>query len=326
MTERFPGLPVPGLYICCRICRGFWVIIWAMPCEDLWRFVRHHWKAKLLLISEQETSEFSGLESVTHIRESFDPDRTDLPLVLQQSYLNSCRCRMYEDMNYWINCAWLTIGFTVIIWILNGLLGGTRWCGTRMHTAFLTRKRIPFLYGHLVHWRCLCFSHSCNLPLAACRLLILLMGLIYIAFCEQTLAFFLQVRIALEGFWKEWESQPKISTGARMISKKQRRTALAHCWCCHAQVSGISADSALHVPSNLPLWWLSHVEPGPALWAWHSWVKLRPGDQSGRSRERWQESRSSWRDTRTGGTGNTGIRRRLQAREVDVSFSASCFV
>lgn len=52
MTERFPGLP-----------------------------------AKLLLISEQETSEFSGLESVTHIRESFDPDR------------------MYEDMNYWINCA-----------------------------------------------------------------------------------------------------------------------------------------------------------------------------------------------------------------------------
>lgn len=162
-------------------------IVWAMPCEDLWRFVRHHWKAKLLLISEQETSEFSGLESVTHIRESFDPDRTDLPLVLQQSYLNSCRCRMYEDMNYWINCAWLTIGF---IWILNGLLGGTCWCGTRMHTDFLTRKRIPFLYGHLVHWRCLCFSHSCNLPLAACRQLILLMGLIYIAFCEQTLAFF----------------------------------------------------------------------------------------------------------------------------------------
>eukprot|EP00434_Breviolum_minutum_P035469 symbB.v1.2.031399.t1/scaffold3642.1/size52775/7 len=52
MKERFPGLP-----------------------------------AKLLLISEQETSEFSGLENVTHIRESFDPDR------------------MYEDMNYWINCA-----------------------------------------------------------------------------------------------------------------------------------------------------------------------------------------------------------------------------
>lgn len=43
--------------------------------------------ANLLLISEQETSEFSGLEKVTHVRESFDPDR------------------MYEDMNYWINCA-----------------------------------------------------------------------------------------------------------------------------------------------------------------------------------------------------------------------------
>ncbi|CAJ1380724.1 unnamed protein product [Effrenium voratum] len=44
-------------------------------------------QAKLLLISDQDTGEFSGLANVTHIRESFDPDR------------------MYEDMNYWINCA-----------------------------------------------------------------------------------------------------------------------------------------------------------------------------------------------------------------------------
>jgi len=44
-------------------------------------------KARLLLISEQETSEFNGLKDFVHVRESFDPDR------------------MYEDMNYWINCA-----------------------------------------------------------------------------------------------------------------------------------------------------------------------------------------------------------------------------
>ncbi|CAE7263289.1 unnamed protein product [Symbiodinium pilosum] len=44
-------------------------------------------EARLLLISEQDTSEFSGLKDFIHVRESFDPDR------------------MYEDMNYWINCA-----------------------------------------------------------------------------------------------------------------------------------------------------------------------------------------------------------------------------
>ena len=27
--------------------------------------------------------------------------------------------------------------------------------------------------------------------------------------------------------------------------------------------------------SPLPLWLLSHVEPGPALWAWHSWPVLK---------------------------------------------------
>ena len=49
------------------------------------------------------------------------------------------------------------------------------------------------------------------------------------SFLRANTGLFLQVRIDLEGFWKEWESQPKISTGARMVSKKQRRTALAHC-------------------------------------------------------------------------------------------------
>jgi len=40
MTERFPGLPVPGLYICCRSCRGFWVESFGQCLvkiyEDLW--------------------------------------------------------------------------------------------------------------------------------------------------------------------------------------------------------------------------------------------------------------------------------------------------
>jgi len=45
-------------------------------------------KAGLLLISDQETSEFSNMVGVTHVRESFDPDR------------------MYEDMSYWMNSAY----------------------------------------------------------------------------------------------------------------------------------------------------------------------------------------------------------------------------
>lgn len=43
--------------------------------------------ASLLLISDQPTEEFQGLLGVTHVREQYDPDR------------------MYEDMNYWLNCA-----------------------------------------------------------------------------------------------------------------------------------------------------------------------------------------------------------------------------
>eukprot|EP00913_Durusdinium_trenchii_P000709 g661.t1 len=66
--------------------------------------------ANLLLISEQETSEFSGLEKVTHVRESFDPDRTARGILYASSKqkhpaLERNNRRMYEDMNYWINCA-----------------------------------------------------------------------------------------------------------------------------------------------------------------------------------------------------------------------------
>jgi len=44
--------------------------------------------ASLLLISDQPSEEFSGLLGVSHVRESFDPDR------------------MYEDMDYWMSCAY----------------------------------------------------------------------------------------------------------------------------------------------------------------------------------------------------------------------------
>ena len=69
-------------------------------------------QANLLLISEQETSEFSGLEKVTHVRESFDPDRTARGILYASSKqkhpaLERNNRRMYEDMNYWINCALL---------------------------------------------------------------------------------------------------------------------------------------------------------------------------------------------------------------------------
>eukprot|EP00931_Biecheleriopsis_adriatica_P016599 TRINITY_DN12181_c0_g1_i1.p1 TRINITY_DN12181_c0_g1~~TRINITY_DN12181_c0_g1_i1.p1 ORF type:complete len:868 (+),score=173.84 TRINITY_DN12181_c0_g1_i1:87-2606(+) len=43
--------------------------------------------ASLLLISDQDSGLFSGLKNVTHVRESFDPDR------------------MYDDLNYWMNSA-----------------------------------------------------------------------------------------------------------------------------------------------------------------------------------------------------------------------------
>jgi len=44
-------------------------------------------KAQFLLISDQPSHEFHGMDGVSHVCESFDPDR------------------MYEDMNYWVNCA-----------------------------------------------------------------------------------------------------------------------------------------------------------------------------------------------------------------------------
>jgi len=43
-------------------------------------------KSSFLLISDQPSDEFHGLEHVRHVRESFDPDR------------------MYQDLQYWIHC------------------------------------------------------------------------------------------------------------------------------------------------------------------------------------------------------------------------------
>jgi len=58
--------------------------------EDLLRRVHARYpglNASLLLISDQESHEFHGIQGMTHVCESFDPDR------------------MYEDMNYWISCS-----------------------------------------------------------------------------------------------------------------------------------------------------------------------------------------------------------------------------
>jgi len=71
-------------------------------------------KSSLLLISDQPTEEFNGLEGVRHVREHFDPDR------------------MYEDMSYWIHSAHRFRG------ILDGLGINARslyWCPNNLKEA-----------------------------------------------------------------------------------------------------------------------------------------------------------------------------------------------
>jgi len=76
-------------------------------------------KYQLLLVSDQDSGEFSGMENVMHIRESFNPDL------------------MYEDMNYWVNCSFRFRG------ILQGLGVDARtlyWCPNNLKEAELEMK------------------------------------------------------------------------------------------------------------------------------------------------------------------------------------------
>mmetsp|Transcript_37501 Transcript_37501/g.83737 ORF Transcript_37501/g.83737 Transcript_37501/m.83737 type:complete len:841 (-) Transcript_37501:158-2680(-) len=77
-------------------------------------------KARLLLISEQETSEFNGLSDFVHVRESFDPDR------------------MYEDMNYWINCSHRFRGILDSVGVSARTL---YWCPNDLKEAEQERKK-----------------------------------------------------------------------------------------------------------------------------------------------------------------------------------------
>mmetsp|Transcript_58894 Transcript_58894/g.140532 ORF Transcript_58894/g.140532 Transcript_58894/m.140532 type:complete len:869 (+) Transcript_58894:102-2708(+) len=76
-------------------------------------------KYQLLLISDQDSGEFSGMQNVMHIRESFNPDL------------------MYEDMNYWLNCSFRFRG------ILQGLGVDARtlyWCPNNLKEAEIEMK------------------------------------------------------------------------------------------------------------------------------------------------------------------------------------------
>jgi len=92
MAKRYGGRAARFGYACNHADRVLFVRTGCASrgeVEDLLGVASYTYKvrAQLLLISDQPSDEFNGLEGVTHVREAFDPDR------------------MYEDEGYWNHCA-----------------------------------------------------------------------------------------------------------------------------------------------------------------------------------------------------------------------------
>eukprot|EP00928_Gymnodinium_smaydae_P021025 TRINITY_DN1815_c0_g3_i1.p1 TRINITY_DN1815_c0_g3~~TRINITY_DN1815_c0_g3_i1.p1 ORF type:complete len:812 (-),score=100.53 TRINITY_DN1815_c0_g3_i1:543-2978(-) len=92
MAKRYSGRAARFSYACKHATRTLFVRTGCASrgeVEDILSVMSSTFNVKpeLLLISDQPSQEFSGLEGVTHIQESFNPDR------------------MYEDQQYWIHCA-----------------------------------------------------------------------------------------------------------------------------------------------------------------------------------------------------------------------------
>eukprot|EP00929_Paragymnodinium_shiwhaense_P041310 TRINITY_DN21469_c0_g1_i1.p1 TRINITY_DN21469_c0_g1~~TRINITY_DN21469_c0_g1_i1.p1 ORF type:complete len:812 (-),score=90.21 TRINITY_DN21469_c0_g1_i1:554-2989(-) len=92
MAKRYTGRAARFNYSCKHANRVLFVRTGCASrseVEDLMAVIAEVFKVRpqLLLISDQPSEQFLGVEGVTHVRESFDPDR------------------MYEDEGYWNHCA-----------------------------------------------------------------------------------------------------------------------------------------------------------------------------------------------------------------------------